>query len=299
MNQQNNMEEYWQHLRSMGLSEEMIALYQQQMEQTMNLSSNWTNQLNQFSENIKQINQLFSGDDAGEAADAPSDIRLNPDTKLTAEEQWAIACGADVAFANGQYLNDLATGLGKSSCRELLSEWWDIDSTEELQEMIAWLKESGHRLEYDTICQALNTVSVKESKAFLREYAAANKLEEAVVLDRMRNTRDALELFRGKGLIAQDAQPEMLIWDFGRIINLSRAGFDAGYLSHGEALEHIMHCAPTIKRIYASWKDLSLSYQFARCVWNGVDADDFELFQENMKQLLWKEHSPWVVLPWS
>jgi hypothetical protein len=190
---QQNMEQYWNYLRSMGLSEEAIEMYKKQID----LSSNWAGQLNQFSQNMQQFNQLFTGDDVdAEGDDQPADLLLNDNTQLTKDQQWAVACGADVAFTNEQFLNDLTTGLGKQTCRQLLSEWWDIDSTEELEEMIAWLKESGHRMEYDLIWQVLNTVSVKESKAFLREHVIANKLEEQTVMEHMRNTRDALELFR-------------------------------------------------------------------------------------------------------
>lgn len=290
MNQQNNqVEQYLQQLRNMGLSEQAIEMYKVQMEQAMQFSNNWSQQMNQFA-------SLFTSQ--GEGGEAPSTIRLKADTPLSPEEQWAVACGADVAFANDQYLNDLTTGLDKATCRQLLSDWWDIDGTEELQEKIAVLKESGQRVEYDIIWQALNTISIKASKAFLRQYVEDTGLDEESVLDHMRNTRDALELFREKGLIEADMQPEMLIWDFGRIINLCRGGFDAGYLTRGQAMENIMECVPAIKRVYTSWKHLSISYQFARCVWNGVDEDDFELFLRNMKLLLTDAQSPWVTIPW-
>lgn len=300
MNSQQYMEQYWQQLKNMGLTDEAIELYKKQMEQSMNATNNWADQLNQFSENMKQFNQLFTGDDAGEEelSSEPGEIMLSETSKLSAGEQWAVACGADLAFMNGQYLNDISTGLSKQDCRQLLSEWWDIDSTEELTDMFSWLQESGHRLEYGMILQAINTVSIKESKAFLREYIVANELEEAVVMERLRNTRDALELFRERHLIGGEIEPDMLIWDYARIINLARAGFDAGYISYEQALEQIMACAPAIKRSYTSWKHLSLSYQFARCVWNGVEEDSFQAFQNNMEYLLNTPGSPWVELSW-
>ncbi len=296
MNSQQYMELYWQQLKNLGLSNEMINLYRQQMEQSMNT----TDQLLPFAENIKQFNQFFTGDDADEEALSrePETVLLNKTSLLTQEQQWAVACGADLAFLNGQYLNDLTTGISRQECRQLLSEWWDIDSREELNEMFAWLRESGHRIDYDIILQAISSVSMKESKAFLREYIAANELEEAVVMERLRNTRDALELFRSKQLIHDKLQPDMLIWDFARIINLSRAGFDAGYISYEAALEQIMACVPVIRRTYSSWKHLSLSYQFARCVWNGVEEDSFQALQNNMNYLLQAPDSPWVTLPW-
>ncbi|RPE08795.1 DUF1266 domain-containing protein [Chitinophaga lutea] len=288
MNQQ-QLEQYLQQLRSMGLTEDAIAMYRQQMEQAMQFSANLGNQFNQFASMFGSQQGLH---------DAVNAVRLNEAATLSTGEQWAVACGADVAFANGQYLNDLATGLDKSTCRQLLSDWWDIDGTEELQERIAILKESGSRVEYDIIWQALNTVSIKESKAFLREYVADAGLDEETVLDHMRNTRDALELFAEKQLLEPGLQPEMLIWDFARIINLSRGGFDAGYLTREQALEHIMFCVPAIQRVYTSWKHLSISYQFARCVWNGVDEEEAEEFLQNMEVLLTDPKSPWMTLPW-
>lgn len=246
---------------------------------------------------MNQFANLFGAQgNAGETT--PDTIQLNETSTLSQAEQWAVACGADVAFANEQYLNDLTTGLDKQTCRQLLSAWWDIDGTEELQEQIAHLKEAGHRIEYDVIWQALNTVSIKESKAFLKQYVAEAGLDEDTVLEHMRNTRDALDLFKENELITDDLQPEMLIWDFGRIINLSRGGYDAGYLTREQAMDHIMFCVPAIQRVYTSWKHLSVSYQFARCVWNGVDENDMETFLENMETLLTDARSPWVTLPW-
>ncbi|MBO9730651.1 MAG: DUF1266 domain-containing protein [Chitinophaga sp.] len=301
MDQQHSMDHYWQRLRDIGFTEEAIAMYKQQMEQAISHDKDWSEQMNTFAENIKQFNQMFSGDDAdvNDAEDEPLQVVLNPATRLNAAEQWAVACGADIAFLNRQFLNDVTTGMDKYVCREQLSEWWEIDSAEELHEMIAWLQESGHRIEYDIIWQAINTVSMKESKAFLKEYIATSPLEQEVVMKRLRNTRDALDLFRERKLIDKDLQPDMLIWDFGRIINLSRAGYDAGYISYEQALEYIMWGMPLIKRTYSSWRHLSLSYQFARCVWNGIEMASIEALYNNMEYLLVAPDSPWKVLSFS
>jgi len=56
----------------------------------------------------------------------------------------------------------------------------------------------------------------------------------------------------------------MLIWNYARIINMTRGSIDAEYLSREEALDIIMRCANPIRNMYTSWKQLSLSYQFAR-----------------------------------
>ncbi|WP_142683613.1 DUF1266 domain-containing protein [Chitinophaga polysaccharea] len=291
MDQQHYME---QQLRNMGLSEEAIAMYKQQLAHPAS-RSDWPAL---YRDSVKQFNQLFSGDDADvtDGDEHPPVIYLNQHSRLDAAQQWAVACGADVAFVNRQYLNDLSTGAGKEQCREHLLEWWDIRDTATMQEKLGWLLESGHRIEYDIIWQAINAVSMKESKAFLREHIATNELEEAVVMERLRNTRDALDLFRKRKLISENLQPDMLIWDFARIINLSRLGYDAGYTSYEQSNEYILACVPLIKRTYSSWKQLSVSYQFARCVWNGVEMGSFDILRNNMEYLLSAPESPWVQL---
>lgn len=293
-----NIEQYIQSLKAMGLSDEAIEMYKKQMEQSIAATNQWASQLNQFGQNMQQFNAMFSGDEgATNNYGQPKEILLNPNSTLSTEQQWAVACGADLAMLNGQYLNDLTTGFSKQDCRDLLSEWWDIDSKEELTDNLNWLFEEGHRIQYDIIWQAMNTISIKESKAFLREYVAKNQIEEEAALERLRNMRDALELFREQHLIQPDTQPEMLIWDYARIINLSRGGFDAGYLSKEEALHYIMRCTDSIKKMYNSWKQLSVSYQFARCVWNGLDEDVIMEMSSNRELLLTDPESPWVKLP--
>ncbi len=299
MNQQDAIAQYLQTLKAMGMSDEMIAIYRQQMEQSMQVSNQWASQLSQFGQNIQQFNSMFTGDAVNETGGPKGHtLLLNADTTLTPDQQWAIACGADLAVLNGQYLNDLTTGFSKQDCRELLSQWWDIDSKQEVLENIDWLFREGHRIEYDIIWQAMNTVSIKESKAFLREYVVKNQMEEEVALTRLRNMRDALELFHQHELIGKDTQPEMLIWDYARIINLTRASFDAGYLSREEALDIIMRCVEPIRKMYTSWKQLSVSYLFARCVWNGIEEDSFDDMMDNMQVLLTDVDSPWVKMNW-
>lgn len=295
----NAIEQYLQGLKAMGLPEETIALYKKQLEQSMQFSNQWASQLNQFGQHMQQFNTLFN-EENGDAGpyDATPAILLNPESQLSNQELWAIACGADLALLNDQYLNDLTTGFSRPECRNMLSQWWDIDSKEEAHDTIFWLFNEGHRIQFDIIWQAMNTVSIKESKAFLREHVVKDEMEEETALQRLRNMRDALELFQERKLINKDTQPEMLIWDFARIINLSRSSFDAGYLTRSEAMDYVLRCVGPIRSMYSSWKQLSVSYQFARCVWNGIDEEEFEDMMEGMNLLLTDANSPWVKMPW-
>lgn len=299
MSQQNPIEQYLQTLRAMGMSEEAIAMYRQQMEQSINMTNQWASQFGQNFDPMNAMNQAFGQFGAFDNGDAQSQLELNPESTLTIRQQWAVACGADLAMLNGQYLNDVITGFSRAECRQLLSQWWDIDSKEELLEMIEWLFAEGHRIQYDIIWQAMTTISMKESKEFLRQHVATNEEEAELALHRLRNMRDALELFQEQKLIVPGFQPEMLIWDYARVINLSRGGVDAGYITREEALEIIDKCIEPVRKMYSSWKQLSVSYQFARYVWSDLQEEDGREMMENMEILLTDPESPWVKLKWN
>jgi hypothetical protein len=225
-------------------------------------------------------------------------ILLNPESTLTSQQQWAIACGADVAFANGHYLNELSTGFQKNEWLELLYNFWEVGSKSKALETINWMFEEGHRLQFDFFWQAMNIVSIKETKEFLWEHIVKDENEEAIAFHRLRNLRHGLDVFKQFNLFDTDTIPNMLIWDFARIINLSRGCYDAGYFSREEALELIMNTVGPIRKTYKSWRQLSISYQFARYFWRGIDERIFKELLAGMHLLLTHRNSPWVTLKW-
>ncbi|MDF9827848.1 hypothetical protein M2103_001759 [Ereboglobus sp. PH5-5] len=294
--QEQQLDAYLKQLKAMGLTDEMIEAYKQQFAASMNAASQWNQNISQFTQNMQQFNELFGDGDGDDDETGGSEITLSDKTTLTPDEQRAVACGADLCMLNDQYLNDLPTGLGKKNCRQLLSQWWDIDGREEMLETIARLQKTGHRGQFKIIAQAYTILDAKEGKRYLRE-DLAGVMDEDVAVERLRNLRDGLEQFVEDGLISSEKKvPDMMVWDFARIINISRAGFDAGYLEREEALASIMDAAAKIRAAYGSWKEMSVAYQFARYVWTGDDT--YELMKANMDVLLSDPKSPWVTIEW-
>lgn len=91
-------------LQDKGFSVELIALYIRQMDQFSQLYTGHVAPINSFSQSKPYPNGV-----------AP--LLVNPASLLTPQQQWAIACGADVAYGNGYYLNDLSTSLTRQECR--------------------------------------------------------------------------------------------------------------------------------------------------------------------------------------
>jgi hypothetical protein len=282
MNTPDILQQSIESLKAQGFSEEVIAIYLRIMEQVAQLNAGKEAPGNSFA----QARRHSAG---------VSPVIINPDSQLTLAQQWAIACGADVSYGNGYYMNDLTTGLSCLECRRALGEQYDIDCTEEVMESLKWLMEEGHQEQFDMLWNIYGKLPMKEVKNYLRESVAIDIRDEAIMMQRLRNLRDAKETFL---LTDPSFAPNMLIWDYSRIINLCRGSFDAGYLSAEVALEHIMRSAALIRKKYSSWRELSLSYQFARFIWKGFDEELFVEGYTAMQFLLINAGSPWVTLKW-
>jgi len=187
--------------------------------------------------------------------------------------QWAVACGADLIHLRADIINDLTTGTGKEDILEILSSQWGIDNKKDFTEMAESLKQGRHSVVYHKLAAG----------------EAVEGFEEEA-----ENLKEALKVFQKEKLIAKDV-PNMLIWDLGRLINISRFAFDGKLITRKEALGYIKEAALLVKKHYVSWKNLSVSYQFGRAVWGGLE--EYEELQEGMEQLLTEEDSPWVKLP--
>lgn len=258
-----DIDKYIQSLKTHGFSDYMIADFLQHMEVTVK-----------------------------------DNIILNPESTLSNKEQWAIACGADIAFANEHYLNDLTTGITKHEWIKLLAHFWEIGSKSQALDTINWLFNEGHRMQFDIYWQAMNIISDEETIEFLWKNLVKDKNEEISALHRLRCLRQGLDVFKYFNLFDSDVIPSMLIWDYGKIINLTRGCYDAEYFSREEALDYIMRCAEPIRKTYNSWRQLSISYQFARYFWRGIDEEIFKKLLAGMHLLLTQSNSPWVKLKW-
>lgn len=161
---------------------------------------------------------------------------------------------------------------------------------------LEWLQNEGHRSTFDMLWKAMDKLTIKEVKEYLRDEVVTDERDEAIMMHRLRNLRDTKEVF---ALYDPSFTPDMLIWDYGRIINLCRGCYDAGYLDAEFALDTIVNCGAVLKKTYSSWRHLSLSYQFTRFIWKGFDDELFIEGLAAMEMLLMNAGSPWVTLGWA
>lgn len=261
------IDEYLNQFRAKGIDDETIEIYKQQIIQ----SANSTQEMYNF---VGRVNMHT--------------------THLSLPEQWAVACGANLAYTNKQPLNIFKSGLEVSDCGYLLSNWWDINSREELLETLEWLDTTGHRNNYEHVIYTYFTLSQSESERYIRD---GGILEEGVaaILEKIKQAR---KQFVEDGLIETEQPiPNTAIWDYARIINLCRFGLDCGYLEEEEVSSIILYVAKKIKPLYNSWEELGTAYVFSRCIWNGLTG--YQENTEGLKTLLSDANSPWVTLDWN
>jgi hypothetical protein len=222
--------------------------------------------------NMSHLQQRMQEVLAGMMDGSDSYFEFSENPTINKSYQWAVACGADLIHLRADIINDLTTGTDGETCRDTLSSDWGIDSKEDFIEMADSLLSGRHSQIYNKLAQGESVEDYEEEKE---------------------NLDAALEMFKSAGLLSKT--PNMIIWDLGRLINISRFTFDAGLIDRKTALSYIKEAALLVKKNYKSWKELSLGYQFGRAVWGGLE--QYDELQEGMEQLLTEEDSPWVTLP--
>jgi hypothetical protein len=169
-------------------------------------------------------------------------------------------------------INDLSSGNDKDFCKEMLSDQWGIGGKKDFTEMAESLMAGRHSTVYQKLAKG----------------TAVDDFEEE-----MDNFKEAKKVFKKDKLIG-DEIPNMIIWDLGRLINISRFAFDAGIITRKQALDYIREAALVVQKKYKSWKEVSVGYQFGRAVWGGLE--EYDTLKEGMEELLTVKESPWVKL---
>jgi hypothetical protein len=255
------------YIKIMKQNLKMAGMADEQIEAALAAQAAAMNQYAGMAANLGSMAASASG------MDMDSYFEFSKEPSINKSYQWAAACGADLISARADIINDLATGSDKDDIKTELAESWGISNKKDFTETAESLKKGRHSVIYHQLAEGKNVAGFE---------------------DEAENLKEAKKIFKKDKLI-EDKDPNMLIWDLGRLINISRFAFDAEIIDRAAALSYIKDAALLIKKNYKSWKDLSVGYQFGRAVWGGPE--DYEELKEGMERLLEEEDSPWVTLP--
>jgi hypothetical protein len=203
-------------------------------------------------------------------------------TRLSPAQAWGIAAGANLAALRFDSLDTLDTGKSRANAEYTLREWWGVKDAKSLREMVQWLTNAGHSAEFIQVYNMLSDLNEEQYAALLQLQANPTA----------RNRMEIVWAYRN------EADRALKSWDLGRMINIVRAGYGAGYIDEAEAWQHIMDAARRLQPIFGSWKELSDNYMLGREFW-GVQTGTDDVLMERATWLLIDPASPWQKLAWN
>lgn len=203
-------------------------------------------------------------------------------SSLTEQQKWALATSAIPKKANDMQLDVLGGGADAKDLQEMLRSDWEIQDHKTALDMIKFLKEQGHREDFNSV---LKEISQRSQKEF--EQLAASYANQPDVLKQLQLVSKHKDTIGNRSIIA---------WDYCRLVYVAECAARAGYLSEDEAWQEIMAAAKVIQATFTSWEEMSNNYLLGREFWSGSREPRVLVAS---RFLLSEQKSPWVKLAWN
>lgn len=162
-----------------------------------------------------------------------------------------------------------------------LSQWWGINSREDALRVIKWLREEGHRKEYDSLVNLISHATKEEYDQTLEQYK-----DDEDLINKLKFVKDHYQ---------QTGDKSILAWDFCRLANIVQGCYIAGYITKEEAWNEIMYASKICQDNFTSWEDMANNFLLGREYWSGA-AD--KQFTDSVNWLVANSESPWLICKW-
>lgn len=189
-------------------------------------------------------------------------IALRPSEPMLPDELFGCLLSANFATLEGDDFNQLGSSLSERRVRDVLTQHWRVQSSDEC----VWLIERGLR--------SLGVGAPAEKAAYAAwrsgyvvhsgAYAALHEICRLLVQD--------IRVVEASQI--RDVHLSSLAWDVQQLAYLVRLGFSAGHLSRQTARRILKRLQEAACERYASWEDYSLSALIAVGVRNPIDSFD-------------------------
>ncbi len=208
---------------------------------------------------------------------------FNPN-QYSDEQLWCLGLSAVNTQYNGER-HDLLGHSDRDQYQNILSAWWDIVDRDTYQESIEWLRDDGHRSDFNEVLGHVLSLSSAE----LHDLLSQMKEQDARTWHRFRIVSHYRTVIHRHGIVA---------WDLARVVLLARMAFTAGYINEFEAWETIYEEATQANTLFDNWYEFSQSYLIGRqfAMRNLDDAAGNKHIQ-SAHALLSDPGSPWVRFP--
>lgn len=197
----------------------------------------------------------------------------------------------------GEYFFRLDMNYGssaRSSCLEILQDYWRVGSTEEVQKSLEEIRKQGHRTKFNVLKATLppeGSIDQKSLDKFSQVFSF-DFTDKEVALKR-EELQSLAEWIQSTGKYLKEGG--ILAWDMARAVQLIKLSFVAGYLSDDQAWAELLKLAPLVEGPFADWMDFSQSFLVGRTFWSGVSDPQIKAVCE---RLLGHPASPWLYIPW-
>ena len=178
--------------------------------------------------------------------------------------------------------------------RRTLASYWGVANRKQLVDILGWLRDEGHRAEYEALVKAMAEAGPLTDPAELLAPEAAHEMGP-----------DDLDVFRNKAAFAAEhgrEQPSILAWDLCRLVSVARFGAAAGYFPEAEAWSWILEAARRLRAAFASWCELGDNYMTGRGFWaQQGGAEAIARFKRIHARLIdpTNASSPWNQITWN
>ena len=98
-------------------------------------------------------------------------------------------------------------------------------------------------------------------------------------------------------LLRADTSADDTAWNMGRMVNVSRWSYAAGYISENEAWQYILFAERESRLRYANWEEFGKAYLKGREMWSGEEESETSDGTRALNKLLEHKKSPWNDLP--
>lgn len=220
--------------------------------------------------------------------------RKNPNAVvLTLEEYAALNIGAINAEQTMYYCDSLDTGADKKEVQHNLADYYGIVDRDTALYTLEWLRTRGYRVCFDAIKQFVSGQSTAIEEAHLTE---DEKVKTYTYIQNLNETIEALIRDKRIQKKADLRMRDIVAWDMGRLVLVTRCCYETEYISEDEAWKYIHRAYKECRDTYLDWKEVADGYILGRCMWGGSNMS-LSGIMEIANGLTKDEDSPWRRYP--
>ncbi len=232
-----------------------------------------------------------SGQDAPQPQQKPAGEQVEPQREYNEHDarMWALGASAVLIERNhGRHTTLAPAQINERNIanqKKLLSEWWGVESRQDLFDIFRRMDAGMHRTAFDKWAERIDGLDKDQLLNLLEQYKGDKEtLNEIIVV---------------KKYYKELGDKSLWGWDYSRDICLCRWGYMAGYITEEEAWKRIMAVARILQSKFDSWEDLARNYLIGRQFWSYKETqDDGYLCEDALMRLLDMPSSPWNKYPW-